>query len=344
MRAPRLRPPVRVPLLLVCVVLAAGCTLPEPRGIPTTGTTTPTGSTTTPTPESYEARFDGGRALDMVRAQVERPDGSPRYRIPATEGNNETARFIADTLDALGFAVQWHHFNATYGCAQTPMHNVVAERAGTTGRVLVLAAHYDSRPVADKDPDPARRADPVLGANDGGSGVGVLLELARVLPPTEDAVRLVFFDGEDGGGYLGNACTSYILGSRAYAASLSDEEQAAIRAFVLVDMVGDPDLVLPLELRSRDAFPELQEEVYAAGQAAGHGDVFVRERGWQIEDDHVPFIEAGIPAIDLIHTSLFPNTPVFPAWHHTLADDMDVVSAQSLAAVGRSLETWLASY
>ena len=340
MKGPALRPSVRVALLLVLAVVAGGCTLPG-RPDAVTTTTPPTTSTPPTTTTPFEPRFDGERALGLVREQVYRPDGSPRYRVPGTEGNNETAEWIADTLDGLGFEVTWHHFNETYGCERTPMHNVVAQRDGPGGRVVMLGAHYDTRPIADKDPNASKRDAPILGANDGGSGVAVLLELARVLPATNDSVRLVFFDGEDGGGYMGPGCTDWILGSRAYAVSLAKEERDRIRAFVLVDMVGDPDLRIPYEQNSRNRAAWLQDEVYAVAERIGHGDVFVRQAGWGIEDDHLPFLDVGIPALDLIHTSIAPRTPVFPGWHHTHDDDMDIVSAASLDAVGETLEAWL---
>lgn len=216
------------------------------------------------------------------------------------------------------------------------MHNVIGERVGTSGRVVAFAAHYDTRPIAERDPDPARRDEPIAGANDGASGVAVLLELARVMPPTNDTVRLVFFDGEDGGNYLGSQCTDWILGSRAYAGTLSEDELAQIWAFVLVDMVGDHDLQLPRELNSHRA---LQDEVYAVAWSLGH-EQFVDAPGVSVTDDHIPFVEAGVPAIDIIH--LRPGGPwPFPETHHTHADDLENVSPDSLEVVGTTLEAWL---
>jgi len=223
------------------------------------------------------------------------------------------------------------------------MHNVVAERAGASGRFVTFAAHYDTRPVADKDADPANRGTPILGANDGASGVGLLLELARVLPNDTDlGVQMLFFDGEDGGGYkAAEGCdTDWILGSRAYAESRSAEQLAQIDALVLVDMIGDPNLTLPREGYSA-ADPRgapVQTEVYATAKALGHTQ-FLDRIGIQVLDDHVPFLERKVAAIDLIHTVPGDNR-AFPYWHHTLEDDLDVVSADSLAAVGRTLETW----
>ncbi|HUR70252.1 MAG TPA: M28 family peptidase [Candidatus Thermoplasmatota archaeon] len=335
---------MRALFALLAVVLVAGCTLPGPAPTPTSASPPTPAVTPTPGP-TYAPRFDGAKAHGWVERQVRDDAGQVRYRIPGTEGNAEVARLVDAELSGLGFAVHWHFFNATFGCEQVPMHNVVAERAGTSGRVLVLAAHYDTRPIADKDPDPALRAHPVIGANDGASGVAVLLELARVLPPTNDTVRLVFFDGEDGGGYKNagrTVCTDWILGSRAYAASLTQAEVDAMDALVLVDMIGDADLSIPREgytVADADA-RAVQDQVYAAAKRLGHAQ-FLDRTSYQIEDDHVPFLERGVPAVDLIH--LLPAPGVFPAWHHTVADDLDQVSAGSLDAVGETLEAWLAA-
>jgi Zn-dependent M28 family amino/carboxypeptidase len=287
--------------------------------------------------------FDGARALEDVRLQVTSGNGGPLYRIPGTAGNDEVARLITERMSGLGYATSWHWFNATYACETLAMHNIVAERAGTSGRIVVFAAHYDTRPIADKDPDTAMRSEPVLGANDGASGVAVLLELARVLPPSDDTVRFLFFDGEDGGGYKGARCTDWILGSRAYAESLPQSEIDAIDALILVDMVGDRDLVIPREGNTAGDMESkrVQDALYAAGRVLGH-EQFTDARGLQITDDHVPFLEREVPAVDLIHT--IPGDPrVFPAWHHTLADDLDSVSANSLNAVGEGIEAWSSS-
>ncbi|HEX2022841.1 MAG TPA: M28 family peptidase [Candidatus Thermoplasmatota archaeon] len=324
------------------VALLAGCSLPAPApaatATPSAATSTPTASTPAVTPGFVEPSFDGERALAHVRAQVLRDDGSVRHRVPGTEGNEEAARIIERELSALGFDVARHAFTATYGCEEVAMRNVVAQRNGTSGRVVVFAAHFDTRPIAEKDPDPANRSRPIPGANDGGSGVGVLLELARVLPPANDTLRLAFFDGEDGGGYKGASCTDWILGSRAYASSLGPEDLATIRALVLVDMVGDPGLRLPWEKGSREGpGAPLLDRLWGIAHGLGHRQ-FVNATDLAITDDHAPFLDLGVPAVDVIH--LTGDRSVFPATHHTQSDDLAHVSAASLAAVGRTLETW----
>ena len=333
---------------LLVALAVAGCSqqtvppTPATDATPSTGTQAATAPPTTVAPP--ETRFEASRAYGHVLAQVHDPDGNPRYRIPGTEGNAEVARYIEATLTELGYAVRWHHFNASYGCEEVAMHNVVAERAGATSSFVMFAAHYDTRPVADKDPVAEDRGKPILGANDGASGVAVLLELARVIEPGELGIQMIFFDGEDGGGYkTSEGCrTDYILGSRAYAQSLSEEDLARIDALVLVDMVGDPHLQLPREgYSAADArAAPVQDEIYTVADLLGE-DAFLDRIGAQIIDDHVPFLERKVAAVDLIHT--VPGDPrVFPAWHHTLDDDLDAVSADSLAAVGRTLEVWYA--
>lgn len=334
---------MRLALLLVVVVLLAGCSMAPPAPVATPTGATPAGPTATaPTaPVLVEPRFDGERALGLVREQVLYANGTVRTRVPGTPGNDEVARWIADEMASMGYAVRWQHFNATYGCQTVAMHNVVAERNGTSGRAVAFAAHYDTRPIADKDPDPSARGQPIAGANDGGSGVAVLLELARVAE-SDDTLRFLFFDGEDGGGVGAPACrTDWILGSAAYAAQMADDEARAMRAFVLVDMVGDPALRIPKEGYSR-AGPGAQvlDAIFATAQRLGHEE-FVEEDGIPVVDDHRPFLDRGVPAVDLIHTTT--DGRYFPSWHHTQADGLENVSATSLAAVGRTLEAWLAS-
>jgi Zn-dependent M28 family amino/carboxypeptidase len=288
--------------------------------------------------------FSGARALDLVEEQVLHENGSVRYRVPGTAGNDEAAAIIAGHLEAAGWNASYDRFNASYRCRDTPMHNVVGERAGTSGRVVILGAHYDTRPIAESDADPANRTRPIPGANDGASGVAVLLELARVALPTNDTLRLVFFDGEDGGD-MGNGCQEdWILGSRHYAETIPPAQWKDVRAMVLVDLVGDPDLVLPKErLSMLGPGADVQRRIYEVGAGLGYGRIFTNDtrNSASITDDHRPFLDRQMPAVDLLHLVAAPA--YFPEWHHTQHDDLAHVSAASLEAVGRTLQTWLAT-
>ena len=163
------------------------------------------------------------------------------------------------------------------------------------------------------------------GANDGASGVSVLLELARTLPSDSVPVWLVFFDAEDNGG-LDNR--QWIMGSRAFVAALTEKPQAVI----IVDMVGDADLNLFIE-RNSDA--ALTAEIWAQAAALGYEKFFIATPKYNMIDDHTPFLEAGIPAVDIIDFD-------YPYWH-TSADTADKVSAKSLQAVGETMWAWIES-
>jgi Zn-dependent M28 family amino/carboxypeptidase len=158
--------------------------------------------------------------------------------------------------------------------------------------------------------------------------VAVLLEIARVLPETEKNVWIVLFDAEDGGDIAGQ---EWILGSQAFAEELPGMAGGRLPdAVVVVDMIGDADLNIHIELNSS---AELTAEIWAAAQRLGHGDVFIPAPKYSILDDHTPFRRMGIPAVDLIDFD-------YPYWH-TVADTPDKVSAESLAAVGETVLAWL---
>ena len=204
-----------------------------------------------------------------------------------------------------------------------PIKNIIAKR-GKAGPWIILGAHYDSRLMADQDPDPQLRTQPVPGANDGASGVAVLLELARTLPadlPVQ--LWLVFFDAEDNGDIQG---WDWIMGSSAFVASLEAKPDAAI----IIDMIGDANLNLPIEQNST---PELVQQIWQTAKDLGYESVFLNQPGYSMLDDHTPFLQAGIPAVDIIDFD-------YPYWH-TTQDTPDKVSAQSLEIIGNTLTQWL---
>lgn len=266
-----------------------------------------------PGPGGRRADFSGERALQLVERQVVL---GPRN--PGSEGHEEVQELILDQLSAAG----WETARQPFSHGGVDLANLIGRRSGSEGEWIVLGAHYDTRPVADEER--STNPGPVPGANDGASGVAVLLELAHSLPPGSLGcdVWWVFFDAEDSGRLDG---WDWILGSRHFVAELDSQPDAA----VIVDMVGDRSLQLP---RERNSTPALVDEIWATAAGLGHG-AFQDRPGHSMLDDHTPFLQAGVPAVDIIDFD-------YPYWH-TEADTMDKVSAQSLAAVGETVRAWL---
>lgn len=263
-----------------------------------------------------EGEFDGERALGDVQAQV-----ALGPRIPDTEGHARVRQLISEELVLAGWDVQIQRTSRL----GHPLFNIIGTADGKQGKIL-LGAHYDTRIYADQDPLLENRMEPVPGANDGASGVAVLLELARVLP--EDMrgnVTLVFFDGEDNGGIEG---WDWILGSQAFAEAVDPEPEAA----VIVDMIGDRDLQIYQEKTST---AWLTDEIWKSAAELGYDQVFIPQSKYSIVDDHTPFLRAGIPAVDIIDFD-------YPYWH-TTDDTLDKVSSDSLQIVGDTLLYWLAN-
>jgi Zn-dependent M28 family amino/carboxypeptidase len=257
--------------------------------------------------------FDGARALGDVFTQV-----SFGPRIAGTTGHARFLDWARSELETAGWQVE---FQESRQMGQR-VQNIVAKRSDQPPQII-LGAHYDTRMLADQDPDPANRVEPVPGANDGASGVAVLLELARTLPDRPPVVWLVFFDAEDNGGIQG---LDWILGSRAFV----HDNAISPQAVVILDMVGDADLNLYLE---KNSDPQLQGEIWRTALTLGHGDAFIAQTKYSMLDDHTPFLDAGMPAVDIIDFD-------YPYWH-TIEDTPDKVSAESLQAVGATLWAWI---
>ncbi|MEJ2411702.1 MAG: M28 family peptidase [Anaerolineales bacterium] len=240
-------------------------------------------------------------------------------RITGTPAHQQVRVWITDQLELAGWQVEEQRAIQN----GILVRNLIASR-GKELPYILLGAHYDSRMLADHDPDQSLRDQPVPGANDGASGVAVLLELARSLPkdlPVD--VRLVFFDAEDNGG-IDN--WDWILGSRAFVRELQEIPQAVI----IIDMIGDADLQIYYEKNSDEA---LRKAIWDNAAQLGYGSAFIPEEKFSMLDDHTPFLEAGIPAVDIIDFD-------YPYWHTTL-DTADKVSQESLAAVGETLAGWI---
>jgi hypothetical protein len=202
------------------------------------------------------------------------------------------------------------------------LSNIVASFNPEKARRVLLCAHWDTRPFADQDPDTALRAEPILGANDGASGVAVLLEIARAISRSEPllGVDIVLFDGEDGGSPGDQE--GFCLGSKHFARVKGDYQP---EFGILVDMVGDKDLVLYKEAYSARHARELTDSVWSKARQMGLL-CFRDSVKHAVYDDHVPLLGAGIRVIDLIDFD-------YPYWH-TTSDTPDKCSPESLQKIG----------
>lgn len=263
---------------------------------------------------SPSSAFDGGRAREHVARLVAigpRPPGSP--------GSAMARAYIAGQLRALGLKVEEQPFTARTPLGSVRMVNVRAVVPGGPGGArgrLIVAGHYDTKLFRDFT---------FVGANDGGSSAAFLLELARVLAARANAqpIELVFFDGEEA--FVEWSDEDHTYGSRHFVdAALADGSLVDIRAVLVVDMIGDRDLRIKRESGSTEW---LTDAIWSSARRLRLGQFVDQETG--IEDDHYPFLAAGVPAVDLIDLE-------YPAWH-TARDTLDKVSARSLQAVADAL-------
>lgn len=264
-------------------------------------------------PEPDATSFDGLRAYEDVKTQV-----AFGPRIPGTQGHAKIREWMRAELESAGWQVEVQESEAL----GHPIFNVVAKRSDDPPQII-LGAHYDTRMFADNDSNPANHSEPVPGANDGASGVAVLLELARSLPDGTVNVWLAFFDAEDNGRIEG---WDWTLGSQEFVVN----NPVQPRAVVIVDMIGDADLNIYKERNSDSA---LNDEIWLVAESLGYGSQFIPEYKFSMFDDHTSFLEVGIPAVVLIDFDYL--------YWHTVEDTPNKVSSDSLEAVGRTLWTWI---
>lgn len=273
-----------------------------------------------------ESAIDSRRLLATLRETVEfghRWYGAPR-RDDAIERLSAALREVVDTVALDSFRREEPVSGVSYRLV-----NVVGRLRVEAPRRILLGTHWDTRLWAEEDPDPARRNVPIPGANDGTSGVAVLLEVARVLRahgPPDLGIDVVLFDGEEFGR---PGSTLYCQGSSAFARDLSRwYPEGRPVAAIIVDMVGDADLRIPREGYSMRSARWLVDRIWHHGRTL-RPDAFSDEVGSSILDDHVPLQRAGVPAVLVIDLD-------YPHWH-THADTVDKVDAANLADVARVL-------
>lgn len=260
--------------------------------------------------------FDAQRAYDDVRYQV---DLGPR--IMGSLAHEETAQWIITNLEQAGWQVE---LQETMINGQS-IKNIIAKR-GSGKPWVIIGSHYDSRAHADMDPNPNYQTQAVPGANDGASTVAILLELARDIPRDPDKqVWMVFFDNEDNGDTNG---AGWSIGSQYFVNQLDEKPDAV----VILDMLGDKNLNIYMEKNSN---VQITSEIWGVAKELGYNQ-FIPTYKYALIDDHLPFIQAGIKAVDVIDFD-------YSYWH-TTHDTLDKISPDSLKVVGDTILKWLEQY
>ena len=279
--------------------------------------TKPTIPSSAPTP-SATGGFDGSRAYEHVRRLV--AIGS---RPPGSDGIHAAQSYIINQLKDLGCQVEEHDFHGSSTLGDIAMKNIIAKVPVSSSGILLYATHYDTV-----------RLPNFVGADDGGSGVGTMLELARILCTRKNVLNvwIAFFDGEEAQGHWANkeslrwTDTNSTYGSREMAASMAlSGDLKRVKAMILADMVGPSDLKIK---RDTNSTPWLVDLVWATAKNLGYRNIFLNEEHPVGGDDHFSFIRRGVPACDII------DFDVETTYWHTPQDTLDKVDPRSLAIVG----------
>jgi len=266
--------------------------------------------------EATSPEFDAEHAFQYLVRQCE---FGPRN--PGSNGHENARKYLISELKQYSKEVVAQEFEYSDKQKSVKLTNIIARFGKKGGEKILLSAHWDTRPFAEHDANPEKRNTPILGANDGASGVAVLLEIAKILKSNspENEVFIVLFDGED----YGKNTDEMFLGSRYFAKNMA---QWKPDYGILLDMIGDKELDLPIEQLSFRAAPDLTRKVWQTANDLGLR-AFHPQLGPAVMDDHVSLIEAGVPCIDIIDFD-------YPYWH-TTEDTPDKCSAESLATVGK---------
>ncbi|MCB0281215.1 MAG: M28 family peptidase [Calditrichae bacterium] len=271
-------------------------------------------------------QFDAEKSFSYLEKQLE---FGPRN--PGSTGHKACAEWLVKEFknNADRVLTQDFEYQDTIKDTVIQMTNIVASFNLKSGNRILLCAHWDTRPFADRD-TPENQNTPIPGANDGASGVAVLLEIARQMhmAKPEIGVDIVLFDGEDYG-HEGQI-EKYFIGSRYFSENLKGYKP---RYGILLDMVGDAQLNLPIEYQSQRYAPRIVDKVWSAAEKLSYAQ-FERRIGAAVNDDHIQLNKAGIPTIDIIDFE-YPDSG--HKYWHTLQDTADKCSPQSLKAVGQTL-------
>jgi hypothetical protein len=280
--------------------------------------------------------FDSDSAFHFVKTQT---DFGPR--VPNTDAHRKCAQFLQNRLEKYCDEVMVQSFTTTtFDGVKINCKNIIGSFAPEKERRVLLAAHWDSRPFADHDPDPANKDKPIDGANDGASGVGVLLEIARQLKEKapETGVDIIFFDAEDWGTKNSREESGdwWCLGSQYWA---RNPHVARYRADfgILLDMVGAPNATFLQEGLSMQYAAKIVAKVWSKAYQFGYKNYFVNSAGNHITDDHLYVNKiAKIPMINIIHQDQTSGSGFVSTWH-TLQDNISNIDKNTLRIVGTTL-------
>lgn len=278
-------------------------------------------------------QFHADSAFLYVKEQV---DFGPR--VPNTQGHVACGNYLAQRLKEFGAQVTDQYADLiAYDGTLLKARNIIGSYKPESKKRIALFAHWDTRPWADNDPDKKNHQTPILGANDGASGVGVLLEIARQIQTEQPAlgIDLILLDAEDYGAHGQNDENSWCLGAQYWGRNPHADNYNA-RFGILLDMVGGENTVFMKEYYSENFAPDINKKIWKAAKKAGYGHLFINEEGGGVTDDHL-FINrlARIKTIDIIGSD--PKEGGFsPTWH-TLNDTMDHIDKNTLKAVGQTV-------
>lgn len=274
--------------------------------------------------------FNKDSAYAFIAAQV-----AFGKRIPGTKEHKATKDWLVQKLQSFGGNVTVQEFKSSFLTVKNAdSYNIIASYNPKARKRISLSAHWDSRLIAEKDADPGMQNKPIDGANDGGSGVGVILEIARLLnsTPTSIGIDIILFDAEDQGD--GGTGDNWCLGSKYWGKNPHSSNYQAMYGIHL-DMVGAKNAVFGYEGYSKQNAPIYLEKIWKLAQQMGYGNYFQSLNKQPIEDDHYHMMAyRSYPVLDIIDLS-GDNTKVFGSYHHTHDDNMDVIDKQTINAVGK---------
>ncbi len=281
--------------------------------------------------------FNADRAYDFIAKQV-----SFGPRVPGTNAHTLCGNWLINKLDSLADTVYVQTFKARiYSGEIKEGKNIIAQFNPSLQKRILLSAHWDSRPYADYDPDPNNHNTPIPGANDGASGVGILLELANLLNENSPSIGIdiAFWDIEDWGEPRSVQSSNgefWCLGSQYWSRNRLPFNYNANYG-ILLDMVGASNATFYYEGISNEYAPSILKKVWDIAAKLGYNKYFIPENAAPITDDHLYLNTiANIPTIDIIHQDKNSSTGFFPYWH-TVGDDLDKIDKNTLSAVGSVL-------